>query len=362
MKVLFLYNSVSIEEKYQNYALGECASCLTVEAVYEALMLTGSEICPLNLHSPAQLEETVGAMDVDAAFVIAEGFLDFPHTLYDGTGAMMIREILNRYKIPSSHSSPEVMKLCRNKNYTYERLYAYGINVPSFFVVPPDRSLNLEEQIDAMGEGSFPLFVKPVGGGSSICIDESSVVNNREELVERIKVVQSLLENQPVLVETYLPGREYTIGVLGNGERYVLPVIGFSPDAGVRSAADKGIFMHVDSELEILPAADPVSISLMNLGGKIFDILGTRDIIRIDVKEDSQGICRVIDVNGTPSLAPASSIIKMAAAAGIGYQEVVALVLYAAVLRENLSPPAQLTEMVAEPLRKLTLLQGNMVA
>lgn len=363
MRILFLFNSASFEEKVQNFTLGECASVVTVGAVYEALESTGSEVIPLNLFSPQQLEEAIISNNVDVAFVIAEGFLDLPHTLYDGTGAMMVREILNLHGIPSTHSSPEAMMLCRNKDCTYHMLSAFGINVPSFSVIRPDDSVKLIERVAEIEEHvAYPLFVKPVGGGSSICIDKHSIVRDRRELLERVRMVQLMLESQPVLVETYLPGREYTVGVLGNGQKYVLPVIGFSPDTGVRSAVDKGAYRRVIPEVELLTDGDPVGMSLMSLGAKTFEVLGVRDIIRVDVKEDAHGVCHVIDVNGTPSLAPSGSIIIMAEAAGIEYKELVALVLYAAVHRENIIIPAQLMEIVADPLRKLGVLQGNKVA
>jgi len=363
MRILLLFNTVSFEEKAQDFTLGECASDATVGAVYDALALTGSEVIPLNLFSPEQLEETVSAHHFDAAFVIAEGFLELPHTLYDGSGAMLIREILNKRGIPSTHSSPEAMSLCRNKDSTYHMLSAFDVNVPSFAVIRDTDPKSLAQKVAELEETvPYPLFVKPVGGGSSICIDRHSVVNDRKELTERIRMVQAVLGSQPVLVETYLPGREYTIGVLGNGEKFVLPVIAFAPDAGVRSAVDKGAFSHVNTPVEFIPDNDPLALSLMSIAEKTFDILGVRDIIRIDVKEDAQGVCHVIDVNGTPSLAPTASIIKMAAVMGIGYQEVVALILYAALTREKMELPPRLAEIVAEPLAKLRAIRTGMVA
>ena len=360
-KILFVYNSVSFQEKARNLVLGECASSVTVGSVYEALIKTGSEVIPLNLSNPGQLEQAAAARQADMAFVIAEGFLDTPQTFYDGSGAMMIREILNGQGIPYTHSSPETMKILRNKDCTHRTLAAAGIKVPSFQVI--DSGMDLEARGAEIEENmAYPLFVKPAGGGCSICIDKHSVVHNRRELVERVRMVQMMLRNQPVLVETYLPGREYTVCVLGNHERYVLPVIGFASDAGVRSAAVKGALQYGGLEVELLPEMHPVTLSLTSLGAIVFEVLGTQDIIRLDVKEDDQGICHVIDVNGTPSVAAAGSVMRMAAAAGIQQQEMIALVLYEALVRENIALPSSLTEMIAEPLGKLQLLKSHKVA
>lgn len=363
MRILLLFNTVSFEEKAEDFTLGECASNATVGAVYDALTLTGGEVIPLNLFSPEQLIETVSANHFDVAFVIAEGFLDLPHTLYDGSGAMLIREILNKQGIPSTHSSPDAMSLCRNKDATYHMLSAFNVNVPSFAVIRDTAPGSLAQKVAELEENvPYPLFVKPVGGGSSICIDRHSVVKDRKELTERIQMVQAVLGSQPVLVETYLPGREYTIGVLGNGEKFVLPVIGFAPDAGVRSAADKGAFSQVNTQVEFIPDNDPLGLSLMSMAEKTFDVLGVRDIIRVDVKEDAQGVCHVIDVNGTPSLAPSASVIKMAGAMGIGHQEVVALILYAALTREKIELPLRLADIITDPLAKLRAIRPGMVA
>lgn len=360
-KILFVYNIASYEEKAQNFALGECATAVTIGEVYEALLKTGSEVIPLNLTDHQQLEQLISSHQVDMAFVIAEGFLNQPFTMYDGSGAMAIREILMGHGIPYTHSCPEVMRILRNKDHTHTALSAAGINVPSFAVV------NVDEDVEVFAaklerDMPYPLFVKPVGGGSSICIDNFSVVYNRKELVERVDMIRLLLGNQPVLVETYLPGREYTVGVFGNKEKFVLPVIGFAADGGVRSPAAKGLLRSTNVEMEILPESHPVSISLTALALKAFEVLGAQDIVRIDVKEDANGLCHIIDVNGTPSLGANGSIAAMAGAVGITLQEMVALILYEAMCRENCPITSQFADMVAEPLSKLRALNGSKVA
>lgn len=67
----------------------------------------------------------------------------------------------------------------------------------------------------------------------------------------------------------------------------------------------KGRCKYGGLEVELLPEMHPVTLSLTSLGATVFEVLGTQDIIRLDVKEDDQGICHVIDVNGTPSVAAA---------------------------------------------------------
>lgn len=362
-RILFLFNTVSIDVKKEKSTLGECASPLTVAAIYEALEKTGNEVIPLNVFNPQQVEECIlKYQPVDLAFVIAEGFLDMPETLYNGSGAMAIRGLLSKFGIPSTHSDPEVMKICRNKDMTYRVLAEAGIRVPSFTVIDFEGGCSFWEQVEGLeSRMSYPLFVKPAGGGSSICIDKHSVVWNRQELLQRVELVQAVLGNYPILVETYLPGREYTVGVMGNGERYVLPIVGFPVENGIRTAYNKLTRLHVDG-VEILSEKDPKCGELVNMAYRCFEVLGASDLIRIDIKEDAGGICHIIDVNGTPSLSANASVVAMAEAVGIEYSELIGLLLYEAMKRANLDPNPQLVELITEPLLKFRSYYRGQVA
>ncbi|NLO89752.1 MAG: ATP-grasp domain-containing protein [Clostridia bacterium] len=362
-RILLLYNSVPTEIKKDNTILWECVSPLTVAAIYEALQQTGSEIIPVNLLSPKQLEETVSEQGpITLAFVIAEGFLEIPETLYNGFGAMAVREALMGLGIPSTHSCPEVMKVCRNKNLTYHVLRNAGIPVPDFFVIEFESGRSVEEQVEKLEEVlSYPLFVKPVGGGNSICIDKQSIVENREDLYDRIEILRAVLGDYPVLVETFLPGREYTVGVMGNGDCYVLPIVGFPTDTVVRSAQSK-ISPYAARKMDILDVRNSKCSELVDIAYRSFKTIGARDLVRIDIKEDSSGKCHVIDFNGTPSLSSTSSVVAMAEAVGIKYPELIGILLYEALKRAGIEPTAQLIELVSEPIAKLRAFHKEMVA
>ncbi|NLK00073.1 MAG: hypothetical protein GX318_02395 [Clostridia bacterium] len=353
-RVFFLFNTVSIEEKLESRAYNECANPLTVAAVYEALQKTGCEIIPINVLNPRQVEEYACKYHpVDIAFNIAEGFLDIPTTLYDGTGAMKTRKLLKTLGIPSTHSCPEVMKICRNKNLTHDVLSGAGINVPIHGVIHPASHMSLISQIrDLESKLDYPMFVKPAGGGSSICIDENSIVWDRQGLVQRIELVRAVLGDYPILVETYLSGVEYTVGVMGGvADSIILPIIEFPEDIGVRSLQCKAA--SKEAAVEFLGVDDPGSVELIDMAARSFQELGARDIIRIDIKKDSMGRCYVIDVNGTPSLSNTASIVKMSQEAGVCLEGLISILLYKAMLREGVAPGGQLVEMVSEPSLKL---------
>ncbi|HBS93326.1 MAG TPA: hypothetical protein DEA85_04850, partial [Firmicutes bacterium] len=127
-KIAFIYNWVPTVERKGVYS--ECTTRRTVIAVEEALFLGGYKTMSVNLQSRQQLEQRFRQERPDFAFVIAEGFLDSPATLYDGSGAALVRKTLAEMGIPSSHSSAEAMELCRHKEMTYQVLSRAGVSIP----------------------------------------------------------------------------------------------------------------------------------------------------------------------------------------------------------------------------------------
>ena len=127
-KIAFIYNWVPTAERRGVFS--ECTTKRTIAAVEEALSLGGYETLSINLRSRKQLEQCFRRWRPDFAFVIAEGFLDSPATLYDGTGAALVRKTLAEMGIPSSHSPAEAMELCRHKELTYAVLSRTGVSIP----------------------------------------------------------------------------------------------------------------------------------------------------------------------------------------------------------------------------------------
>ncbi len=328
--ILFLFNGVAVEERRGCY--GECMTPAEVSHLLLALSRSGHQVVPLNVKSPYQVREFVhhgGPWDL--AFCIAEGFLALPSTLYDGSGTPWVRRILEESGVPTTHSGAATMEICRHKEETYRRLAETGIRTPAHFVLRPEAA-PLERQLLAIREMMhFPLFVKPAGGGNSIGITQQSVVYQEAELETRVREVVQELGEHPVLVETYLPGPEYTVGVVGNQGPMVLPVLGFPPDTGVRTFQVK---KHTNlQELEVLQQRDPRFWKLYKIAVDTFAAVGARDLLRIDLKEDAHGNPLVIDVNGTPTLTATASLPYMAQQRGLAYDDLMELLLDTALAR-----------------------------
>ncbi|WP_216829315.1 D-alanine--D-alanine ligase family protein [Alkalihalobacterium elongatum] len=352
LRILFVYNWVPDEERTE--AFKECASTKTVQRLTAIFQSYQMEVIPLNLFSKEQLAEAINLHEPNLAFVIAEGFLDQPETLYDGSGALSIREVLENLEVPYSHSDVETMQSCRNKDITYEKLGQKEVAIPRFFVFS-ERQEDIENIDRVEYVVGYPMFLKPCGGGCSIGIDEQSIVRNRSDLISKIEQLRDMIGDQPILAETYLPGREYTVGVIGNGVPNVLPVVAFPEAFNVRSQEVKAVEHQSRSEFEIIPATSPVGAKIKDTAMQVFQALGARDLIRLDLREGEDGRVYVIDVNGTPSLSLTGSLAFMAENSNVQYPEFIAYFLFVTLSRYGLPINEHLNE---NAMKVSTYLQG----
>lgn len=344
--LLFAFNC--IEEEMRHGTLGECASTSTVDMLHKALYATGHQVWPINVQSPEHLTAYLQSIPKPAlAFVYAEGFLSQPETLWNGEGQCLLREILEQHQIPSTHSTPEVMQLCRHKHLTSTRLEAFGIPVPQFTVCTPSEFLQSNDDLEL----EFPLFVKPASGGASLGIDDDSIVLNNVQLKRKIQNLYRQLGDLPVIIETYLSGQEYTVGVIGNDTKYILPPMAFSLDTGIRHLESKR--NPTDNSWEFLEPGDPRWHQIVSLAYATFDALKVSDVIRIDLKEDENGNLFIIDVNGTPALGANASLVAMAEHIDISYTQLISTILKSSYERHRIEPPGKLLEQAAEGIDKL---------
>ena len=188
--------------------------------------------------------------------------------------------------------------------------------------------------------------------GSSKGIFNSSLVANQFELSRQVSHVLDNYE-EPALVEEYLPGREFTVAVLGNGsEARILPIIEIRFDslpAGVNpiySYEAKWIWDRSDKPLDIFDCPAGITDSLRReIEGvclRAYTVLRCRDWSRIDVRLDADGRANIIEINPLPGILPNprdnSCFPKAARAAGMSYARMIQTVLDSAIRRYRLSP------------------------
>ena len=234
--------------------------------------------------------------------------------------------LLDAYAIPYTFSDPLTSALTLHKGMAKHVLRSLDLPTPDFAVVADQRDA---DAVDL----PFPLFVKPVAEGSSKGIDERSVVGDRAELhAACFRLIARF--NQPVLVETFLPGREVTVGIVGTGARArALGALEMSVhrDAGVYGFVAKGAF-HDWLEFRLADGAFAAEAERLALAA--WRGLGCRDGGRVDIRCDASGAPHVLEVNPLPGLRPAwSDLCLLCDLKGIPYQTLIGRIVASALER-----------------------------
>lgn len=210
----------------------------------------------------------------------------------------------------------------------------------------------------------FPLFVKPAREGTGMGVDMNAIVNNENELRERTQYIVNTYQ-QPALVETFLPGREFTIGILGRADA---KLYSRHPDWYEKDGFHRFPVLELDSSRSVTPwvysqeakskevGADgapgyfcPAEIDpelekkLKHLAWRAHILLNTLDISRTDIRLDEEGNPRVMEINTLPGLTPDySDLCLQAKAEGIRYEDLILDILYLAAGRWGMLEPREI--------------------
>jgi len=251
--------------------------------------------------------------------------------------------ILEMLQLPYLGSDALTLGICLDKSRAKEILTYHKIPNAKFLVA--DKVEDIEK-----ADFEFPLIVKPISEGSSKGIFSSSFVKNRKELEDEVQRIVSSY-NQPALIEEFLPGREFTAAVLGNGnEAQVLPIIEilyeeFPKDiVPLYSYEAKWILDTKENEFNVFDCPAKLDRNLKNQIKetvlRTYNVLKCKDWSRIDVRLDKNGVPNIIEINPLPGIMPDpnenSSFPKAARAAGMNYNQLIQSALYHAAKRYNL--------------------------
>lgn len=211
--------------------------------------------------------------------------------------------VLKETGIPYTGSGEEACNNAYDKEKAKRIFISAGIRTPRSMVV--SQSLN---QIKDWKK--FPVFVKPVKGGCSFGISKDSLIKDRKSMLEKLpKLIKQF--NQTLLVEEYLPGREFTVGVLGNKKLRVLPIMEFKRNSEDQLPYRSYNLKMIQSEREDVccPAKlEPdQQMEIEEMARKSFRALGCRDYARVDLRLDNHGRPFVLEINALPNLMPKSS-------------------------------------------------------
>lgn len=280
----------------------------------------------------------------DIVFNIAEG-------LHGIARESTIPAVLDAYQIPYTFSDPLVTAVSLHKAYTKQAVMAHGLPTAPYFVLdmPP---MKKDSDLDVVGtdsfpfpwedeELSFPLFIKPVAEGTGKGITGKSVINSRDDL-DRLSLALLKKYRQPVLVETYLPGREFTVGIVGTGKKArsvgIIEIL-------LREDKTPGVYSYENKEkcedlIDYVRADDPEALQAVEIALAAWKALGCRDGGRIDMKSDADGLPHFIEVNPLAGLHPQHSDLPIICTHnGISYNELIGAILDSAMERIPLTPP-----------------------
>jgi D-alanine-D-alanine ligase len=266
----------------------------------------------------------------DLVFNIAEG-------MYGYSRESQIPNLLDAYNIPHTFSDSSVLSLCLNKDLTKKVLTSEDIPTPEWGIVSSLK--DLYEQV-TWKFVEYPLFVKPIFEGTSKGITSNSIVRNYEEFYNTCRDL--LFDyNQPVLIEDYIDGREFTIGILGTGKESkaigCLEVIikdkeGF--DKEIYSYKNKKQYEEV---IEYKLGEDDLSHRALEMALNTWEALGCRDAGRVDLRADKQGNLYVLEVNPLAGLNPIySDLCILCNKIGMSYIELIKQIIESALKRNGL--------------------------
>ncbi|MFO7576311.1 MAG: ATP-grasp domain-containing protein [Pelovirga sp.] len=291
----------------------------TISAISDALA-TRHRVTRINADLDAFAK--LRSLRPDLVFNIAEG-------LHGSSREAQIPAMLEMLQIPYTGSDPVTLGLCLDKQRTKEILKQHRIPTPRFWTLSSVFAIprNLR----------YPLIVKPCLEGSSKGVTDSALVRDRKALVRQIEWIATTY-GQKAIIEEFLPGREFTVALLGNGsDLQVLPIveIDFSTlPAGanpIYSYEAKWLWDTEKEPLEIFSCPAPLEPFLQqqieHLCRRAFHALGCRDWCRIDVRLDRAGRPQIIEMNPLPGILPRpeqnSCFPKAARAAGLSYTDLV---------------------------------------
>ncbi|HSL93160.1 MAG TPA: hypothetical protein VK905_00980 [Bacillota bacterium] len=291
----------------------------TNAALQEAIISLGHEVHMIP--GDFDLLNTLAEIKPDVIFNNCTG-------IHDKSSQPQIAGMLELSGIPFTGSGQTAHTLSLYKPLTKKILLFHGVSTPRFIVVDVDRRADLSEL-------TFPVIVKPEHEGSSIGITQKSVAHNEAELKDAVEHVLTHF-HQPALVEEFITGREFTVGVWGGPEPKIIPPVEimFEQGGGFYSTAVKAqdlVRTKVPTEIEP-ELYDRIERQVLGA----YHALELRDYCRIDVRVASDGTPHVIDVNTLPGLEPLySDYPKACLVMGVEFHEMVGHLLNCAYSRRK---------------------------
>jgi D-alanine-D-alanine ligase len=332
-RVLILYNEPVLSVDHPD-ADSEHEIFYTVEHVEKALVDAGHDVRRLAVcRDPGELIAGLRRERPDVVFNLFEGLADQSETEAHAGG------ILDWLGVPYTGSPYLTLCLARNKHLTKHLLHGAGLPTPAFQVV--------EELPVAECRLGWPVIVKPATQDASVGLDQGSVVTDQRRLEKRVAY---LLENYgpPVLIEQFIRGREFNVGLIETPELQVLPIseiLFTDPDPGfwpivTYDAKWKPGTRDYDSTPPRYPAVvtPRLRAKIETLSKQAFRLLGCRDYARVDYRVGPTGRPYILEVNPNPDFSPTAGLSGGLESAGLTHARFAADLVQIALARGAKAP------------------------
>ena len=300
MRVAFTYNvrhlGAGMDVDSQSQA--EFDEPATIEAIHQAVVASGHDCIDVEADDVAYERLHDLRDEIDIVFNIAEG---------RGGDAReaQVPAMLDLLGIPYTHSTSLTHAVALDKALTKKIWRYHRLPTPRFQLYDADATPVVSE------DPPFPVLVKPNGEGSSKGLFNDNVVNDAVSLAARVPLIRDAVGGK-VLVEEFLPGREFTVTVLGNpgiGEGpYSLPIVEQTydtfPDDLLPFSSYEAKWLLDDVSTCVCPAVlDPdLHDAIVELAETAFTVLECRDIARVDIRLDATGAPQLLEINTLPGI------------------------------------------------------------
>jgi D-alanine-D-alanine ligase len=291
----------------------------TEHDVVSTLKKLGHEVLPLGVKSElAVIHSAIEEWKPDIAFNLLEEFDGV--AVYD----QHVVSYLELLHLPYTGCNPRGLMLARDKALTKKVLSFHRIPYPEFIEVPQGRTAKRPKWLP------FPLIVKSVSEEASLGISQASIVEDDDKLSERVAFIHNSV-GSGALIERYIEGREFYVGIIGNGQLQVLPVweliMDKLPEDAKRIATERvkwsrkyqqkyGITSREANNLLEGKAED-----IQNLAKRVYRALGLSGYARVDMRMTVDGQLYVLEANPNPQIAEDEDFADSAKKADYHYKE-----------------------------------------
>lgn len=283
-----------------------------IEAIKKGIESYGYE--PVEIGTPEHFIRHIDDYQVDCIFNLSVGFIS-QHRLAKGP---MLYEVMG---IPYTGANPYTKMVTQNKHINKAFFDKMSINTPDWSYI--------KNGDDALMYPEFPLIVKPAYEGSSIGIDSTSLVDSEEGLIERISYMYDTLD-MPLILESFIAGREFKVGIIGNGEHKEIFMIEDVKSDGSQmgnhflyyQVKTEGVYHKVKRDIEAPPFKALKSACI-----KAYELFEPVDYGTFDIRMNDKGEYFIIEFNCDATLHPDRTLAKCSELHGVSYNEMIKKIL-----------------------------------